>query len=42
MTIGRGGRIEEADIDLLLLDPAHGSTVVEVGGTLAHRFRDGS
>lgn len=37
MTVGRGGRVEEAEADLVLLDPGHGITVVEVkGGTLLY------
>ena len=37
MTVGRGGRVEEAEADLVLVDPAHGVTVVEVkGGTLSY------
>ena len=37
MTIGGGGRVEEAEADLVLIDPAHGVTVVEVkGGTLSY------
>jgi Mrp family chromosome partitioning ATPase len=37
MTIGGGGRVEEAEADLVLIDPAHGVTVVEVkGGTVSY------
>ena len=37
MTIGSGGRVEEAEADLVLLDPDHGLTVVEVkGGTISY------
>jgi hypothetical protein len=37
MTVGEGGRVEEAEADLVLLDPEHGLTVVEVkGGTLSY------
>jgi hypothetical protein len=40
MTVGRGGRVEEAEADLVLVDPAHGVTVVEVkGGTLSYDAR---
>ena len=36
MTVGRGGRTQEAEADLVLIDPEHGVTVVEVkGGTLS-------
>jgi hypothetical protein len=35
MTVGRAGRTREAEADLVLIDPDHGVTVVEVkGGTL--------
>lgn len=37
MTIGGGGRLEEAEADLVLIDPAHGVMVVEVkGGTISY------
>jgi hypothetical protein len=37
MTVGGGGRAEEAELDLVLLDAEHGITVVEVkGGTLSY------
>jgi hypothetical protein len=37
MTVGQGGRVEEAEADLVLIDPGHGVTVVEVkGGTLTY------
>lgn len=37
MTVGRGGRTEEAEADLVLIDPTHGVTVVEVkGGTMSY------
>jgi hypothetical protein len=37
MTVGASGRVEEAEADLVLLDPEHGLIVVEVkGGTLAY------
>jgi hypothetical protein len=40
MTVGGGGRVEEAEADLVLVDPAHGITVVEVkGGTLSYDAR---
>jgi hypothetical protein len=40
MTLGRGGRTEEAEADLVLIDPEHGVTVVEVkGGTLSYDAR---
>jgi hypothetical protein len=35
MTVGRGGRAEEAEADLVILDPSFGIVIVEVkGGTL--------
>ncbi len=40
MTVGSGGRTREAEADLVLVDPAHGVTVVEVkGGTLSYDAR---
>ena len=40
MTVGRGGRTQEAEADLVLIDPEHGVTVVEVkGGTLSYDAR---
>jgi hypothetical protein len=37
MTIGSGGRVEEAEADLVLVDPDHGLTVVEAkGGTISY------
>ena len=40
MTVGQGGRVEEAEADLVLVDPGHGVTVVEVkGGTLTYDAR---
>lgn len=37
MTVGGGGRVQEAEADLVLVDPEHGVTVVEVkGGTLSY------
>jgi hypothetical protein len=40
MTVGGGGRVEEAEADLVLVDPGHGVTVVEVkGGTLSYDAR---
>jgi hypothetical protein len=37
MTVGTSGRVEEAEADLVLIDPDHGVTVVEVkGGTLSY------
>jgi hypothetical protein len=40
MTVGSGGRVEEAEADLVLVDPDHGVTVVEVkGGTLSYDAR---
>jgi hypothetical protein len=40
MTVGRGGRVEEAEVDLVLVDPEHGVTVVEAkGGTLSYDAR---
>ncbi len=40
MTLGQGGRTEEAEADLVLVDPEHGVTVVEVkGGTLSYDAR---
>ncbi len=37
MTVGGGGRTEEAEADLVILDPEHGVTVVEVkGGTVSY------
>ena len=40
MTVGSGGRVEEAEADLVLVDPEHGVTVVEVkGGTLSYDAR---
>lgn len=37
ITLGRGGRTEEAEVDLVLVDPEHGIVVVEVkGGTLLY------
>ncbi|MFU8840261.1 MAG: DNA/RNA helicase domain-containing protein [Nitriliruptoraceae bacterium] len=40
MTVGQGGRATEAEADLVLLDPMHGVTVVEVkGGTLLYDAR---
>lgn len=37
MTVGGGGRTEEAEADLVILDPHHGVTVVEVkGGTVSY------
>jgi len=37
MTVGDGGRAREAEADLVLLDPGHGITVVEVkGGTISY------
>ena len=37
MTLGRGGRAEEAEADLVIVDPSFGVTVVEVkGGTLSY------
>ena len=40
MTVGRGGRTQEAEADLVLIDPEHDVTVVEVkGGTLSYDAR---
>jgi hypothetical protein len=40
MSVGSGGRLEEAEADLVLIDPEHGVTVVEVkGGTLSYDAR---
>lgn len=40
MTVGRGGRTQEAEADLVLVDPEHGVTVVEVkGGTISYDAR---
>jgi hypothetical protein len=40
MTVGEGGRVEEAEADLVLVDPDHGVTVVEVkGGTVSYDAR---
>jgi len=40
MTVGRGGRAQEAEADLALIDPEHGVTVVEVkGGTISYDAR---
>jgi hypothetical protein len=40
MTVGHGGRTREAEADLVLLDPDHGVTLVEVkGGTLDYDAR---
>lgn len=37
LALGSGGRVEEAELDLVLLDGSHGITVVEVkGGTLTY------
>jgi hypothetical protein len=37
MSVGGGGRLEEAELDLAIIDPEHGVTVVEVkGGTLSY------
>jgi hypothetical protein len=40
MSVGEGGRVEEAEADLVLVDPDHGVTVVEVkGGTVSYDAR---
>ena len=40
MTVGSGGRTREAEADLVLIDPEHGMTVVEVkGGTISYDAR---
>lgn len=40
MTVGSGGRTQEAEADLVLIDPDHGVTVIEVkGGTLSYDAR---
>lgn len=40
MTVGQGGRTQEAEADLVLLDPDHGVTVVEAkGGTVSYDAR---
>jgi hypothetical protein len=40
MTAGEGGRVQEAEADLVLVDPEHGVTVVEVkGGTISYDAR---
>jgi hypothetical protein len=37
MTVGERGRAEEAEADLVLIDPEHGITVVEIkGGTMSY------
>jgi hypothetical protein len=37
MTVGDGGRVQEAEADLVLIDPQHGVTIVEAkGGTLSY------
>jgi hypothetical protein len=40
MTVGQGGRVEEAEADLVIVDPNHGVTLIEVkGGTLSYDAR---
>jgi hypothetical protein len=42
MTVPEGGRLAEAEADLVIVDPDHGVTVVEVkGGTLQYRAASG-